>query len=65
MYRLPQWLSGKEFACQAGDVDSVPGLGRFNEKGNGNPFQNSYWKISWTEEHGELQSMGPHKLDMT
>ena len=29
---LPQWLSGKEFTCSAGvagDVGSIPGLGRF------------------------------------
>ena len=23
------------------------------------------WKISWTEEHSRLQSMGSQKLDMT
>ena len=26
--RLPWWLSGKEFACQAGDAGSIPGLGK-------------------------------------
>ena len=26
---LPWWLSGKESACNAGDLGSVPGLGRF------------------------------------
>ena len=26
---LPQWLSGKESACNAGDVGSIPGSGRF------------------------------------
>ena len=25
---LPQWLGGKESACNAGDVGSIPGLGR-------------------------------------
>ena len=29
----------KESACSAGDLGSVPGLGRFPEGGNGNPFQ--------------------------
>ena len=33
------WLSGKESACQAGDVDSVPRLGRCPGEGNGNPHQ--------------------------
>ena len=30
---------GKESACDAGDPDSVPGLGRFLGEGNGNPLQ--------------------------
>ena len=24
------WLSGKEFVCNAGDADSIPGSGRFS-----------------------------------
>ena len=35
---LPRWLSGKESICQAGDMDSVPGLGRSPGEGNGNPL---------------------------
>ena len=38
---LPRWLSGKESACDAGDVentDSIPGLGKLPGEGNGNPF---------------------------
>ena len=41
---LPWQLSGKESACNAGDlrdVDSVPGLGRPPGKETGNPLQNS------------------------
>ena len=38
---LPRWLSGKESACNAGDVDSIHGLGRSPEEGNGNPLQYS------------------------
>ena len=26
---LPWWLSGKESACDAGNLGSIPGLGRF------------------------------------
>ena len=33
------WLSGKESACNAGDVGSIPGLGRSPGEGNGNPLQ--------------------------
>ena len=35
------WLSGKESACNAGDPDSIPMLGRFPREGHGNPFQYS------------------------
>ena len=30
------WLSGKESTCQAGDVGSIPGLGRSPGDGNDN-----------------------------
>ena len=41
MLGLLWWLSGKESTCQAGDVDLIPGLGRFPGEGNGNPLQYS------------------------
>ena len=34
---LPWWL-GKEPACNAGDLGSIPGLGRSPGEGNGNPL---------------------------
>ena len=34
-------LRGKESACDAGDVGSIPGWGKSLEGGNGNPFQYS------------------------
>ena len=39
--KLPMWFSCKEFACNAGDVGSIPGLGRSPGEGNGNPLQYS------------------------
>ena len=30
---LPLWLTGKEFACNAGDLRLIPGLGRSPGKG--------------------------------
>jgi len=36
------WLSGKESACHAGDLGSVPGLGRSLGEGNGHPLQYSW-----------------------
>ena len=39
--RVPWWLSGKESACSAGDLGSIPGLGRSPGGGHGNPLQYS------------------------
>ena len=34
---FPRSSVGKESACKAGDLDSMPGSGRFPGDGNGNP----------------------------
>ena len=39
--RLPQWLSSKESACNAGGLGLIPGLGRSPGEGNGCPLQYS------------------------
>jgi len=36
---LPYSSVGKESACSAGDLGSIPGLERFPGEGNGNPLQ--------------------------
>ena len=52
------WLSAKESACNAGDLSSIPGLGRSLGKGNGNSSILTWeMDIPWTEEHGGLQSI--------
>ena len=38
---LPQRVRVKESTCNAGDLGSIPGLGRSPEGGNGNPLQYS------------------------
>ena len=38
---FPGGSEGKESACSAGDLDSIPGSGRSLGEGNGNPLQNS------------------------
>ena len=38
---FPGGSDGKESACSAGDLNSVPGLGRSCGEGNGNPLQYS------------------------
>ena len=38
---FPSSLDDKASACNAGDPDSIPGLGRSPGEGNGNPLQYS------------------------
>ena len=38
---FPGVSEGKASACNAGDLGSFPGLGRFPGEGNGNPLQHS------------------------
>ena len=58
----PLWLSGKESACNAEELDSVPGLGRSPGGGHGNPLQysclkNPHEQIDWrTTVHGVRES---------
>ena len=53
---------GKEFACNAGDPGSIPGLGRFLGEGNGYLFQyscleNSTDRGAWQATvHGDTKS---------
>jgi len=53
---LPQWLSGKEAACNAGDVNSMPGLGRSPGGGQDNPLQYTHL------ENPSLWSMGSQRV---
>ena len=55
---FPGGASGKKSACNAGDLDSIPGLGRCPGEGNGNPLQYSCLENSMNREGpGRLQSM--------
>ena len=47
--------------ANAGDMYSIPGLGRSPGEGNGNPLQYPCLENSWTEEPGGPQSMGSQK----
>ena len=51
---LPRWLNGKESACNAGDVGSVPGLRRSPREGNGNPVQ--YFCLGKSIDRGACQA---------
>ena len=53
----------KESTCNAGDLGSISGSGRFPGEGNGYPLQYSCLKNSkWTVEAGGLQSMGSQRV---
>ena len=44
------------------DVSSIPGLGRSPKKEMATHSSILSWKIPWTEEPGELQSMGLQRV---
>ena len=59
-------LGSKESTCNAGDMGSIPGLGRSSGEGNGNAVQypclgNPMDRGAW----GAIQSMRSQESDMT
>ena len=59
---FPGGSDGKESACNAGDLGSIPGLGRSPGRGHGNILQYSYLENPHgPEEPGKLQSVGVAK----
>jgi len=54
VHLFPGGPDGKVSAGNAGDLGSIPGLGRSPGEGNGNPLQYLAWKIPWMEEPGRL-----------
>ena len=65
-FGFPSGLDNKEPTCNAGDLGSVPGLGRFPGGGHGNPLQYSCLE----NPHGQrslagYSSWGCKELDMT
>ena len=51
---FPGGSAGKESACNAGDLGSIPGLGRSLGGGHGNPLQYSYLE----NPHGQRSLVG-------
>ena len=64
LWGFPSSSDSKEFACSAGDLPSVPGLGRYPEERNDCPLQHSCLENPRTEEPGGLQSLGLQESDM-
>ena len=63
IYGLPQWLSSKESAFNAGDAGLIPGLGRSLREGNGNPLQYSFLENSMVSLAG-CNPLSHKELDM-
>ena len=53
---FPGGSDGKESACSAGDLGSIPGLGRSPVEGNGNPLQYSCLETPMYRAAGEYQN---------
>ena len=59
---FPGGSEGKESAYSAGDLCSIPGLGRSPGEGNGNPLQYSCLENPGRQEPGGLQSLGLQRV---
>ena len=58
---FPGSSAGKESACNEGDLDWIPGLGRSPGGGHGNPFLYSYLENL----HGQRSLAGREESDTT
>ena len=59
---FPGGSDGKVSVYNAGDLGSMPGLGRAPREGNAIHSSTIAWKIPWTEQPGRLQSMGSQRV---
>ena len=55
---FPAGSDGKESACNAGGLGSIPGLGRSMDENMGTHSNILAWRIPWREEPGGVQSTG-------
>ena len=59
---FPSSSDGKESACSAGDLGSIPKSGRSPGEWNATHSSILAWRIPWTEEPGGLQSSGSKRV---
>ena len=55
---FPGGSDDKESACNAGDLGSIPGLGRSAGEGMATHSSILAWRIPWTEKPDGLKSIG-------
>ena len=61
---FPGGSGSKKYACNAGDLGSIPGLGRYLEKEMATHSSIPAWVIPWTEEPGGLHPRDHKESDM-
>ena len=59
---FPGGSDGKESACSAGDLGSIPALENPLEEGMATHSSTLAWRSPWREEPGRLQSMGSQRV---
>ena len=59
---FPGGSDGKESACNAGDLDLIPGLGRSPGGGHGNPLQYSCLENLMDKGTLQVQSLGSQRV---
>ena len=62
---FPDGLDGKESACNAGDLSSLPGQEDPLEEGMATHSSILAWRIPWTEEPGGYSLWGRKELATT
>ena len=62
---MPRSSVGKESACNAGGLGSIPESGRSPGEEMATHSSVLAWRIKWTEEPGRLQPRGSQELDTT
>ena len=62
---FPGASEGKESACSAGDPGLISGSGRSPGEGMATHSSILAWRIPWTEEPGEVQSMASQRVGPT
>ena len=59
---FPGGSDDRESTCNARDLSSIPGLGRWSEEGMATHSSILVWRFPWTEEPSGLQSTGSQKV---
>ena len=65
MLGFPGGSAGKESTCNAGDLGSIPGLGRYPGEGNGYPLQFSDLENSMDYPWGRKELDTTEKLSLS